>query len=244
MSSTLTSGRRRKPQEFRLPDGRKILVALPEDAAALRRKYSSNPDVQIEIVLHGSEEHQKYLRESQAHHEQRREELRLRHGPAFDEWENVHAQLDAVSAALERLEDQTSMLNANFSKFGYDAQLRTYDGDDASEEAMTPRRGSGPSSRAASRAASLGGDSSRSDWEDRIGGETIKLFKRPVIKQYFHKGLLWRASNETEVMCFELFFDLLYGELELTTPGPCRELVYCRGRWFLAAFVLLQSMVD
>jgi len=41
----------------------------------------------------------------------------------------------------------------------------------------------------------------------------MKLFQRPVVKQYFHRGLLWRASEETEVMSFELFFDLLYGML-------------------------------
>ncbi|KAK4214438.1 bacterial low temperature requirement A protein-domain-containing protein [Rhypophila decipiens] len=38
----------------------------------------------------------------------------------------------------------------------------------------------------------------------------MKLFQRPVVKQYFHRGLLWRASEETAVMSFELFFDLLY----------------------------------
>lgn len=30
------------------------------------------------------------------------------------------------------------------------------------------------------------------------------------MRQYFHKGLLWRASDQTEVACFELFVDLLY----------------------------------
>jgi low temperature requirement protein LtrA len=30
------------------------------------------------------------------------------------------------------------------------------------------------------------------------------------VRQYFHKGLLWRASNSTEVASFELFVDLLY----------------------------------
>lgn len=30
------------------------------------------------------------------------------------------------------------------------------------------------------------------------------------MRQYFHKGLLWRASGTEEVASFELFVDLLY----------------------------------
>lgn len=38
----------------------------------------------------------------------------------------------------------------------------------------------------------------------------LKFFKVPVVRQYFHKGLLWRASDQQEVANFELFTDLLY----------------------------------
>lgn len=38
----------------------------------------------------------------------------------------------------------------------------------------------------------------------------MKFWKRPVVRQYFHKGLLWRASEVEEVASFELFVDLLY----------------------------------
>lgn len=31
-----------------------------------------------------------------------------------------------------------------------------------------------------------------------------------MVRQYFHKGLLWRASDLEEVQSFELFVDLLY----------------------------------
>ena len=60
-----------------------------------------------------------------------------------------------------------------------------------------------------------GGSEEYEDYADVGGGgtDTMKLFQRPVVKQYFHRGLLWRASEETEVMSFELFFDLLYGML-------------------------------
>lgn len=38
----------------------------------------------------------------------------------------------------------------------------------------------------------------------------MKFWKKPVVRQYFHKGLLWRASDIEEVASFELFVDLLY----------------------------------
>lgn len=53
--------------------------------------------------------------------------------------------------------------------------------------------------------------------DDGDSGDHIKLFKRPVIRQWFHQGLLWRASTQTEVMAVELFFDLLYGKTDYST---------------------------
>ena len=46
--------------------------------------------------------------------------------------------------------------------------------------------------------------------EERRRGESMKFWKKPVIRQYFHKGLIWRASGTEEVASFELFVDLLY----------------------------------
>lgn len=49
------------------------------------------------------------------------------------------------------------------------------------------------------------------DWDAELrNGQAIKFWKKPVVRQYFHKGLLWRASDVEEVMSFELFVDLLY----------------------------------
>lgn len=45
---------------------------------------------------------------------------------------------------------------------------------------------------------------------DKPQGVHIPFYKTPVIRQYFHKGLLWRASETAEVASYELFFDLLY----------------------------------
>ena len=38
----------------------------------------------------------------------------------------------------------------------------------------------------------------------------MKFFVKPRIRQYWHRGLLWRASEVEEVASFELFVDLLY----------------------------------
>ena len=39
---------------------------------------------------------------------------------------------------------------------------------------------------------------------------TLKLCKRPVVRQCFHQGLLWSSARRGEVGSFELFADLLY----------------------------------
>ena len=67
--------------------------------------------------------------------------------------------------------------------------------------------------READSAASSTLDSSTSekDWDaERRRGQALAFWKRPVIRQYFHKGLIWRASETQEVASFELFVDLLY----------------------------------
>jgi leucyl aminopeptidase (aminopeptidase T) len=192
-----------------LPDGRKILVALPEEAARLRDKYAHHADspgaVQVEVVIHGSEEHHAHLRHLQSHHAAQRDVLRSKHGRDFELWERTQSELDEVARQLEGLSDRSAAeaLSANFEKFGYTSVLRTYD-DDAkagASGATTPKRQSDAESTASER-----------NWDDATGGRNIKLFQKPVIKQYFHRGLLWRASELTRVMSFELFFDLLYGE--------------------------------
>ncbi|CAK7266824.1 hypothetical protein SEPCBS57363_002287 [Sporothrix epigloea] len=238
-------GQRRKPQEFVMPDGRRVLVALPEDAAALRDKYSgvmreaengSGEGVpQVEVVVHGSPEHRHFLEESQAHHRSLREDFKTRYGAdILDEWDRVTADFNRVSSELQQLADHSASLRHNFSKFGYSARLRTF-GDDEHGSGHGSGTLSGSNSRNASRADSIasamteeeddgtgsgsggesgnGNDSSKSGvpvWLNQGGGQTIQLFKRPVVKQYFHRGLLWRASEETSVQSFELFFDLLY----------------------------------
>lgn len=226
-----------------MPDGRRGLVALPEDAAALRDKYSGvmreaeNDDgegtPQVEVVVHGSPEHRHFLEESQAHHRSLRENFKTKYGAdILDEWDRVTADYNRVTSELQQLADHSASLGHNFSKFGYSARLRTF-GDDEYGSGHGSGTLSGSNSRNASRADSIasvmtededdgtgtGGESGNGDgssksgvpvWHNQGGGQTIQLFKRPVVKQYFHRGLLWRASEETSVQSFELFFDLLY----------------------------------
>ncbi|KAL8309273.1 hypothetical protein RB597_009511 [Gaeumannomyces tritici] len=248
---------RRALSEFTLPDGRRVLVGSPEDAAALRSWYgareaatataaarpkqqtktdeatqttttdddktatatatpardddsdnSNNNSSRVEVVVvHGSDEHRELLDRTRSHAHARREELRRRHdgaaGELLDEWEGLSAQLRDVAAQMERLADHGGgKLNATFSKFGYGAHVRTYGDESGGKEGEEP---------ASSAASTLSGGTAAADWGDRrAGGATMKLFRRPVVKQYFHRGLLWRASALTEVMSFELFLDLVY----------------------------------
>ncbi|KAI9780504.1 MAG: hypothetical protein M1835_004476 [Candelina submexicana] len=41
-------------------------------------------------------------------------------------------------------------------------------------------------------------------------GVRMKFWKRPIVRQHFHRGLLWRVSETEEVASSELFEDLLY----------------------------------
>lgn len=63
------------------------------------------------------------VREIHGHHEQRRRELQETHGAIYDDFENVHTQLNALSAELNALTEHGVALDANFSKYGYDAHL-------------------------------------------------------------------------------------------------------------------------
>ena len=49
------------------------------------------------------------------------------------------------------------------------------------------------------------------DWEaERRRDTALRFWRRPVVRQYFHKRLIWRAAEAEEVVSFELFVDLLY----------------------------------
>ena len=103
------------------PNGRRVhIAATPEEHAHLHRTLTAvEPEGKFDIFLHGSPEHLDTVREIHAHHEQKKGELREKHTDVYDEIENVHAQLDALSHELQLLTEQGVSLDANFSKFGY-----------------------------------------------------------------------------------------------------------------------------
>lgn len=191
-----STGRFQPNQQFSLPDGRKVLVASADSINTLRKQYSNSTDAP-ELVVRGSTEHRAFLQEAQQHHEGRRTELRERHGHVYHEWEDVHNQLNAVSMQLAQLSRTNSGLHHNYGKFGYDEGVKTYD-----DEEMENQLEHGASG------AHDGGPSCESEKQEF----TIKLAKIPVVKQWFHRGTLWRASEQTEIMAIELFFDLVYGK--------------------------------
>lgn len=201
--STTPTARRRPPQEFKLPDGRKVIVASADTINAIQEQYKTSGEP-AEIVLRGSSEHSKFLQQAREHHEGRRAQLKQQHGAAFDEWEDVQQQLNSVSLQLSRMSSHTSGLHGNYGKFGYDSGIRTYDEINEDDGEQTVKEGH------------VDSESRNSDDEPLEGYRqvsTIKIAKRPVVRQWFHRQVLWRGSEQTEIMAVELFLDLLYGEL-------------------------------
>jgi hypothetical protein len=90
-------------------------------------------------------------------------------------------------------------LDANFSKSGYSAHLRTKDIDSSS-----PSIAEGQGSHQLSK-----------NWRDsRHSEQRLKFWKRPIVRQYFHKGLLWRLKESVKVS-LPSNFSLISSVLEL-----------------------------
>lgn len=157
--------RGRRLRNFLLPDGRQVHIApTPEDASALRQRLEAiNQDQPFDLVVNGSPEHVDALKRAHSHHEQKRQTLRDRHGKTYEEFEQVRTELDKLGEELKELTEQSVALNANFSKYGYSAHLRTYDDDDESPSL----------SRKSSTAEG------ERDWEEERGnGRVIKIYTK------------------------------------------------------------------
>ncbi|KAL8741846.1 MAG: hypothetical protein Q9190_005592 [Brigantiaea leucoxantha] len=116
----------RKLRNLLRPNGRRVHIAnTPEEHSRLRQSLAGiEPDDNFDIYLHGSPEHIDAVREIHDHHEQKRTELREKHGNLYEEFESIHLQLDTLAAELNRVNQHNVLLDANFSKFGYDAHLK------------------------------------------------------------------------------------------------------------------------
>ncbi|KAI9661925.1 MAG: hypothetical protein M1821_009165 [Bathelium mastoideum] len=194
----LHSGKRIR--HFLHPNGKKIHVASsPTDLETLRQTISViEKECDYELVIHGSQEHIDALRDAHSHHEDRRNTLRQTHGDLFEEMEGVIHDMDSLSNELHMISEHAVQLDANFSKYGYSAHLRTHNG-------------SPNASSANSLYNEQGDEHVHRDWDaERKNGQTMKFFVKPIVRQYYHKGLLWRAQETQEVAWYELFVDLLY----------------------------------
>ncbi|GAM90220.1 hypothetical protein ANO11243_082620 [Dothideomycetidae sp. 11243] len=189
-------------RHFLHPDGRRIHVAdTPQHAVRLRKMLQDQPSEEpIEVHISGSPEHLEALKQARSHHEEHRERLRAQHCDLFEQFESVRSALDSLSLELDRVDSQGISLDAHFSRFGYSAQVRSYD--DA-EESSNYGSETPPASLMKKRTESIASNDSDSF-------PHIRLFNIPVVRQYFYKGVLWRASESQEVQSFELFVDLLY----------------------------------
>lgn len=156
-------------RHFMLPDGRKVHIALsPEEAETLRQRLNTiAKDEPFDLVIQGSPEHLEALRKAHSHYDSQREMLRAKHGDDYDEFENVRAELDNLSSELHQLTDHAVALDANFSKYGYSAHLRTYDDH------------SPPASSASSISNFHDPDHEKKDWEsEKRNGRIMKLYKK------------------------------------------------------------------
>jgi hypothetical protein len=164
---TSSHHRGKRIRHFLLPDGKKVHIALsPEEAESLRQRLAViSKDEPFDLVINGSPEHLEALRRAHSHHEERRESLRKRHGQVYDEFEHVRDELEMLGSELHMLTDHAVSLDANFSKYGYSAHLRTYD----------------DHSSPGSSASSLHNTDTheKKDWEaERRNGRVMKIYKK------------------------------------------------------------------
>ncbi|KAK5951171.1 hypothetical protein OHC33_007924 [Knufia fluminis] len=152
-----------------------------------------------DVVIYGTPEHLSAIRDVQDHHLSRRDSLRQKNAELFEEFDDLHETLDHLNDELSRLTDHAVALDASFNKFGYHAHIRTKDDIEASSLHSDSGTEVGGSSA----------NSAEARHKDR-SLEPIRFWKTPTIRQYIHKGLIWRSARSGEVGTFELFTDLIY----------------------------------
>lgn len=183
-------------RQFLHPDGRRIHVASsPEHAVKLKRRLeqvAAPPDERFDVYISGSSEHLDAVRQAQTYHEARREALREAHGDIYQQVSNVHSELDVLADEIHRVTTHGVSLDAHFNRFGYSAHIKSYD----------DWEDSSPSGSATPNAPSL--HSVKTGSTKPATEHSLKFFKMPVVRQYFHKDILWRASGNEEVQSFEL----------------------------------------
>lgn len=181
------------------PNGRRVhVVQTPAEAEELKRSISHGRADEVEICLSGTEEHLEVLRSIHAHHDEMRNELRERYGEAFDQAEMVILEMEALSDELKHLNDRAVQFDPSFNKYGYSANIRTHG--DSPQHSSSVSVSSGKT-----------GQQALEDWHAlKFQGQPMKVWRKPVLRQYLHDSLLWRNQEEEEVASYELFLDLIY----------------------------------
>jgi low temperature requirement protein LtrA len=172
------------------PDGKKVYVAgNPLEASELRRALSEH-DSDAEFVVHGSDEHLNTLRHVYSHHQEQRSAFYKRHGEHFTELEKAIRDMDTVREELHSLEERVIQLDTVAAKYGYDSHVRLRDQPGSCKPALSGHA---------------------VDFEkERRNAQSMSFFKKPQLRQYYHKGLLWRTNELHEAGPYELFVDLVY----------------------------------
>ena len=132
---------RERLRHFLHPNGKRIHVAnSPEDALNLRKRLERiHTSDEFDIYISGTPEHLDALRSARTFQEGRRDELRSQNEAVYDQFANVHGELDVLASELERVTSHGVSLEAHFSRFGYNAHVRSYDDDSPSNSgASTP----------------------------------------------------------------------------------------------------------
>ncbi|KAF3032376.1 hypothetical protein E8E12_001949 [Didymella heteroderae] len=200
-------GAGRRIRHLLRPDGRQVHIAKnPDEARRMSQTLRLNEKDDFDLVIHGSPEHVEALRHTHSHYEERHRQIKEEHPDLAAEFERILRQLDTLSSELHMISEHAVQLDANFSKYGYSAHLRTRDSDDED-------------------GASIGDATfDKEVWHaGRKLGETMRFYQKPIVRQYFHKGLLWRAREAQEVSSYELFIDLFYVGIIAITGDTAAE---------------------
>ena len=184
-------------------DGRRVYVAdNPMEAEELRRALSEHGS-DAELVIHGSDEHLSTLRHVHSLHQERRAAFQRRHGEHFDELESAIRDMDSVRQELRGLEERVIQLDAAAEKYGYDSHVRLRDQSVHDKSATKQPR----------------------DFDkERRDAKSMSFLIKPDLRQYYHKGLLWRANELHEAGPYELFVDLVYvGVIAIAGDGATED---------------------
>ena len=187
------------------------VASSPEEAVRIRKTLTSNSDESIECLIHGSDEHVGTLKSIHEHHKSKKQELKDRHGPLLDDLEETLKHIQSLESELELASGHAAHLDENFKKYGYSSNVRSHNIDHA---LLPPSHTTGVDSHM-----------SNDDWQaERFNTVAMRFYMNPILRQYEHKGILWRANLPAEVYTYELFIDLLYvGIMEISGEAASEE---------------------